>query len=358
MENIETMEYYVFQTQDIIYENCRNKTLTAKLSELFLEGQYKSIKIIASGSSCNGSWCAKYIMEKLLGIPVQVITPYTFTHYPQISEDDFIFVISQSGCSLNALDALDCLKKNNRVAIALTGDLTSDIKEHSDVLIEYGVGEEKEGYVTKGVTTLVQFLIAFAMDAAEKINNANVDRDDYVKYCKQYKQMQVENLSREEVFFEKFRKNLLSMQHCYTVGCGNAEGIAKEGALKIGETVKIVSCAYELEEYIHGPNLQLTPNHNVFIIDAQDETSERSYQIFQATRQVTDRAYYITDKEYEDDHVLTLLNPNSNYVALSYLQFFQLLANRFSKELRTIPKHPLMKEFNKLVNSKTTKPDD
>ena len=33
MENIETMEYYVFQTQDIIYENCRNKTLTAKLSE-------------------------------------------------------------------------------------------------------------------------------------------------------------------------------------------------------------------------------------------------------------------------------------------------------------------------------------
>ena len=148
------------------------------------------------------------------------------------------------------------------------------------------------------------------------------------------------------------------MEHMYAAGCGSAEGVAKEAALKIGETVKIVSCGYELEEYIHGPNLQLSPKHNVFIIDAQDETSDRSYQIFRASRAVSDRVYYITDKEYEDDHVLTLLNPCADTVSLTYLQVFQLFAYRISKELGTIKKHPLYEEFKKIVNSKTITYED
>jgi len=170
--------------------------------------------------------------------------------------------------------------------------------------------------------------------------------------------MQKENFVREEAFLEKFKKNFLSMENMYAAGCGPCEGVAKEAALKIGETVKVVSCAYELEEYIHGPNLQLSPKHNVFIIDAQDETSDRSYQIYRASRAVSDRVYYITNKEYDDDHVLTLLNPCADTVSLTYLQVFQLFAYRISKELRSIPKHPLFEEFKKIVNSKTITYED
>ena len=92
--------------------------------------------------------------------------------------------------------------------------------------------------------------------------------------------------------------------------------------------------------------LQLSPKHNVFIIDAQDETSDRSYQIYRASRAVSDRVYYITNKAYDDDHVLTLLNPCADTVSLTYLQVFQLFAYRISKELRSIPKHPLFDEYS------------
>ena len=267
-----------------------------------------------------------------------------------------MFVVSQSGYSKNALDALDILKKLDRKTIALTGDLKSDIKDHAEVVIDY-VDEEKEGYVTKGVTTLALFLMKLTFAILEKQEEV-VDTVWLDEYCENYASMQKENFVREEAFLDKFKKNFLSMENMYAAGCGVAEGVAKEAALKIGETVKVVSCAYELEEYIHGPNLQLSPKHNVFIIDAQDETSDRSYQIYRASRAVSDRVYYITNKAYNDDHVLTLLNPCADTVSLTYLQVFQLFAYRISKELRSIPKHPLFEEFKKIVNSKTITYED
>lgn len=60
-------------------------------------------------------------------------------------------------------------------------------------------------------------------------------------YCESYASMQKENFVHEEAFLEKFKKNFLSMENMYAAGCGPCEGVAKEAALKIGETVKVVS---------------------------------------------------------------------------------------------------------------------
>ena len=81
-----------------------------------------------------------------------------------------------------------------------------------------------------------------------KKQGKEVDTAWFDDYCESFASIQKENFVREEAFLEKFRKNLLSMEHMYAAGCGPAEGVAKEAALKIGETVKIVSCGYELEE--------------------------------------------------------------------------------------------------------------
>lgn len=49
-------------------------------------------------------------------------------------------------------------------------------------------------------------------------------------------------------------------------------GTACEGALKFGETISIPSFAYETEEYIHDPNIQMTPAYSVFLIDGGEGT--------------------------------------------------------------------------------------
>lgn len=47
---------------------------------------------------------------------------------------------------------------------------------------------------------------------------------------------------------------------------GTNMGIAREASLKFGETLKIPVLYCESEEYVHGPNMQLTPEYSVFLL--------------------------------------------------------------------------------------------
>ena len=68
------------------------------------------------------------------------------------------------------------------------------------------------------------------------------------------------------------------MTNAYVCGVGANLGTASEGALKFGETVSIPTAVYEVEEYIHGPNIQMTPRYSVFLIDGGEGT-ERIHRI-------------------------------------------------------------------------------
>ncbi len=108
-------------------------------------------------------------MMKYLQREVKIVSPATFIYGEHdLREDDFVFVISQSGCSTNSIEALDELRKLGITAIGLTGNVDSDFKDHADLVVDYGVGEETVGYVTKGVTTLAQFLMLFAIEAGAR----------------------------------------------------------------------------------------------------------------------------------------------------------------------------------------------
>lgn len=144
----------------------------------------------------------------------------------------------------------------------------------------------------------------------------------------------------------------------YACGFMQGYGIATEAALKIGETVQIPSFAYEAEEFIHGPNLQLTPNYTLFFIDDLYKGSKRLEQIFLASRNVTDRCFAITNSDLvDDDHAIRLpfeikeplLSP------LYLLPFFQILAFRITTDLNKWHRHPMFKDFEKLVSCKTEK---
>ena len=59
---------------------------------------------------------------------------------------------------------------------------------------------------------------------------------------------------------------------------------------------RVPGIAYELEEYIHGPNLQLTPNYTVFLLTEVLLLIEHK-EIFEATGVITDKTYMLTNKK-------------------------------------------------------------
>ena len=88
------------------------------------------------------------------------------------------------------------------------------------------------------------------------------------------------------------------MDRAIIVADGANMGIAREASLKFGETLKIPVLYCESEEYVHGPNMQLTPEYSVFFIDTNPKT-DRMYDIFKATGKVIRHTYLVTNKEVE-----------------------------------------------------------
>jgi glucoselysine-6-phosphate deglycase len=357
-ENVkETMLTYVQESPEAVAANIENsEALTAPLVEEYLKGDYRNIWIVASGSSFNGSHCARLFVRRYLKTEVKVISPFTFIcSEHDFTEQDFVFVVSQSGYSTNSIEALNVIKAAGRRAIGVTGNVNSDFKDYADMLVDYGVGIETVGYVTKGVTTFALFLMLFALEAGVKkgvlsVKEAEEVKADLRRVPELHKQVQAATLK----FYDDHFKAMTSMTNAYSCSCGANYGTALEGALKIGETVQVPSVAYESEEYLHGPDLQLTPNYTVFFVDGGN-SSDRIHTIFAASRLVTDKAFLLTNNPaYEGDGVLCVPFDLPELITpLCFLPFFQIIAYKVTEDLHRWPKHPLYLALDKAAASKT-----
>ena len=104
-----TMMDYIEETPRVLQYNIHNrKELLKPLFDYSSRQNSKtSLFLIASGSSYNACHIARSFLLKCLDIPVRILTPYTFTYYEHdFNENDLIIVISQSGLSTNAIEAL------------------------------------------------------------------------------------------------------------------------------------------------------------------------------------------------------------------------------------------------------------
>ena len=110
-----TMLDYVKETPGVLRTNIEQ--YTALVEPLMKEVQQKEIKrilLVASGSSHNACYCARSFVEKVSGLEVRIITPYTFTYYENdIKETDLVLVVTQSGLSTNAIEALNMVLAKN-----------------------------------------------------------------------------------------------------------------------------------------------------------------------------------------------------------------------------------------------------
>ena len=161
-----TMRDYVLQTPAIL-RRLLTEHWEAPLAAAFAARPVRILRLVASGSSYNAALCVRPYLRKWLSCEVLITEPFTFCTYEcQQPEDELAVVISQSGYSTNALQALDAIHAKGRTAIGITSDPASDLRLHADLLIDYGCGPESVGYVTMGVTSLGLFLCLFALQAA------------------------------------------------------------------------------------------------------------------------------------------------------------------------------------------------
>ena len=102
MEHKKTMLDYIADCPEFIRNNVADSAaLTKPLVDEYVNW------IVACGSSSNGSLCARQFIRRHLKCEVKIVTPFHFVSSENdFSETDMVVVVSQSGYSLNALDAI------------------------------------------------------------------------------------------------------------------------------------------------------------------------------------------------------------------------------------------------------------
>ena len=313
------------------------------------------LRLVACGSSYHACRAMQPFMEHILGQRVDVVTPGAYVRYAATMPNAFEVMVSQSGSSTNIIAALDCAHELGRTSVVLTGDVASDVREHADTVIDYGVGVETVGFVTVGLVTLMEFLALFALDYAHAAGRlTDTDHQRWMDELAAAAQLHGELRQRMEQMFDAHEKAFLNPGTTFVLGDGPNYATALEGALKIQETLKVPAIVYEPEEFIHGPNMQLTPAYTVFVIDT-DPQPGRTFDIWRAAHAVTDRTYLVSTRIHEEDtaisvdgaHISELVSP------ICLVAPFQYLCARAMATLDCEAEHPLMTRFEQTVSSKT-----
>lgn len=325
---------------------------TRKLVEAYLEHQNEGLYIIASGSSYNGSLIAVAFIKHILGIEVKLETPFSFeNHEMEYLKNEMLIAVSQSGCSTNTLSVLNSLKAKGYFTSCLVGRDDCDAKDIADLTVNWQVGEEKIGFVTKGVSSLACFLMCFAAELALALRKIDEKRYEHIKdVLRKTQAIQPEVVEKTIEMFEKNKDEFLHPSRVVLLSSGPGFGVICEGALKIAETSCLGAVAYEVEEFLHGPIYPSKPEDLILVCDNGDSSSsKRIVDIAIALKDITPKVFIFSNSDkFDDDHALKTKESTCQYTSVLYkLSFFQTLAYLMTEATNRYEPHERIKAFKK-----------
>ena len=308
-----TMYSYIMEEETV----CKNILADRKSKlEPFIKLIGKNINSIdriiflATGSSANAFNCAKYYMEKLLKIEVEIKMPGAFYNYDKFFDGRNIFIgISQGGKSTSTINAIKKVKDNGiENVLIVTGDIKSPICKYSNDIVDINCGEEKVGYVTKGFTATVLTLMLMGLEGA--YSTGRITKYDYENELQKFVNLvnQIPTcIAKANEWYENNKKDFVMANRVKVIGYGPGYGVALESNTKITETVRIPVSAFELEEYMHGPYLELKNDHYMFLLKTNGVEKARLTKLEEYSRKTTEYCYTITyEKESSDTKTLVL----------------------------------------------------
>jgi len=147
----------------------------AGLTKEYLEG-INDIYIVACGTAYHAGLVGKHIIEKKTRIRVDVDIASEFRYRnPVINDNALVIVLSQSGETLDTLEAMKEAKRHGARVVAITNVVGSSIAREADHVIYTWAGPEIAVASTKAYTTQMVILYLMAIDFAYKFGKITKD---------------------------------------------------------------------------------------------------------------------------------------------------------------------------------------
>lgn len=244
------------------------------------------------------------------------------------------------------------MRAHDMAAVALTANVEAPIKEHADIVLDYGVGVESVDFVTLGVEVLVEYLVLFGIYCGQA--RGTIDAKGVAQRLDDLREAIHANAvmcKTAEAYVQDRMLELSEHMPAMVVGNGPNYGVAEEAALKLSETIKIPAMHHEGEEFVHGPEMQIVPGYLVFIVD-DPQGSERLANIADALSNVTAKTVLLTAHPRGRAHEVAVPQVAPLLSAIPNLVFFQTIAAIIAERLKSWDVHPYLDAVSKQMEVK------
>lgn len=213
----------------------------------------RRIHIVACGSAYHTGMTAKYVIEKMVRIPVEVDVASEFRYRdPILEEDSMVIVISQSGETADTLAALRESKERGFKVLGIVNVVGSSIAREADNIIYTWAGPEISVATTKAYSCQLVALYMLAMKFAKV--RGTVDEEQFQSLLGDLRRLpdQIERLLGQKGKIQKFANRYVGAKDIFFIGRGLDYAISLEGSLKLKEISYVHSEAYAAGELKHG----------------------------------------------------------------------------------------------------------
>ena len=212
------------------------------------------LTLVACGTAYYACMVAKYWFEKVARVPceIDVASEFRYREAP-LPENGLSIFVSQSGETLDTLEALRYCKREGQTVLSIVNTIESTIERESDLVLHTYAGPEIGVASTKAFTTQITTLacLAFALARGKKVITKE-HMHEMAEALRHVPQVAADILGHDDAILE-IAKEVEKAPYVLYLARGALFPIALEGALKLKEISYIYAEGYAAGEMKHGP---------------------------------------------------------------------------------------------------------
>ena len=217
------------------------------------------VAIVACGTARHAGLVAQALIKSIvhMHIDVELASEFMYTD-PVVDEKTLVIAVSQSGETIDTLEALKYAKKQGSTCLSIINVKGSSIARESDYVLYTNAGPEIAVASTKAYTT--QLSVFYLLVAKMAYLRGIFSKEDARNFIRELKRTPkaIEQMLAKKREVHVIAKQVLEAKDLFMIGRGLDSAILLEGSLKLKEVSYIHSEAYASGELKHGPIALIT----------------------------------------------------------------------------------------------------
>lgn len=245
------------------------------------------IQIVACGTAYHSGVAAKYAIEALSRVPVEVDIASEYRYRdPIVPKGTLVIAVSQSGETADTLAAAALAKERGAKVLALTNVPYSSLTALADLVLLTHAGRETAVAATKSFCAQLASLYSLAAALAALKGRSAPSLAPFPALCE-------DALSRSEKV-KDWARALCQKKSVYFIGRGTDYAAAIEGSLKLKEVSYLASEGYPAGELKHGTLALVGEDAPVFALLSDERLAEKTMNAVYEVRSRGARVFLIT----------------------------------------------------------------